>query len=183
MADPASSARAFETEDAPGTEDLGAALGGALPAGAVVALEGELGAGKTCFVRGVARGLGCVDDVASPTYTLMHEYAGRLTVRHFDAWMTTRETAFLEDGGADCFHDDGVALVEWAERVEDWLPRPRLQVRLEPLDAHRRRITIALLGPAPEAPPASRALAEALANCLAALEAPAGVSESQGPLR
>ena len=113
------------------TEALGEALGARLAAGCVVALDGDLGAGKTTLVRGLARGLGVAEGVASPTYTLMHAYDGRVPVYHFDAWMQGREEAFLEGGGAEWLEAGGVALVEWADRVADWLPAARLSVRIE----------------------------------------------------
>ena len=128
------------------TEAIGAALGAELEAGALVALDGELGAGKTAFVRGVARGLGVEEPVTSPSFTLMHEYRGRLTVRHFDAWMTGREEAFLDGGGAEEFEGDGVAILEWATRVERFLPADRLEVVLEHRGPTERRLTLRVLG-------------------------------------
>src|SRR5262245_31785188 len=112
------------------TESLGEAIGRQLAPGAVVALDGELGSGKTCLVRGLARGLGVEETVSSPSFTLMHEYRGRLTLHHFDAWMAGREQAFLEAGGAEALDGDGVAVIEWAERVRAYLPPARLSVRL-----------------------------------------------------
>jgi len=123
-------------------ERLAELVGHGLVAGTVVALDGELGAGKTTWARGLARGLGVLEPVSSPTFILMHEYAGRLPVRHFDAWMQGREEAFLEEGGATYLGPDGVALVEWAERVEAWLPRPRLAVRIAPVDPGARRVEL-----------------------------------------
>ncbi|MCK6446254.1 MAG: tRNA (adenosine(37)-N6)-threonylcarbamoyltransferase complex ATPase subunit type 1 TsaE [Planctomycetes bacterium] len=122
------------TRSAEETEALAERLARGLFPGVVIALDGELGAGKTCFVRGLARGLDAVDPVASPTYTLMHEYRGRLPLYHFDAWMQGREEAFLEGGGAEWLDAGGVAAVEWAERVREHLPEERISVRL----AHRR---------------------------------------------
>lgn len=140
-------AREFITRSAEETERLAEALARGLGPGTVVALEGELGSGKTCFVRGLARGLESTDPVASPTYTLMHEYRGRLPLYHFDAWMQGREEAFLAGGGAEWLEADGVAAVEWADRVEAHLPPERLAVRL----AHRRdggrTVRIEVLGP------------------------------------
>jgi tRNA threonylcarbamoyladenosine biosynthesis protein TsaE len=115
------------------TERFGRALGERLSAGDVVALDGELGSGKTTLVRGIARGLGVRDAVSSPSYALMHTYAGRLDVYHFDAWMERREQAFLEGGGAEWLGSDGVALVEWAGRVAEWLPSARVEIEI----AHR----------------------------------------------
>ena len=114
-------------EDA--TEAVGAALGADCRPGTVIALTGDLGAGKTCLVRGLARGLGIHEGVASPTYTLMQAHeGGRLPLYHFDAWMEGREKAWLAEGGGAWLRDEGVAVIEWAGRVRDWLPEPRLEV-------------------------------------------------------
>ncbi|MHC4894473.1 MAG: tRNA (adenosine(37)-N6)-threonylcarbamoyltransferase complex ATPase subunit type 1 TsaE [Planctomycetota bacterium] len=122
------------------TERLGAGLGARLGPGAVLALAGDLGAGKTCLVRGLAEGLGSVDPVSSPTYTLAHEYAGRLTLYHLDAWMSAREAAFLAAGGEELLEAGGVCAIEWAGQVAEWLPRPRLELTLIHLTPTTRRL-------------------------------------------
>jgi tRNA threonylcarbamoyladenosine biosynthesis protein TsaE len=128
------------------TEALGAALGALAEAGDVIALHGELGAGKTALVRGIARGLGAGDEVASPTYILMDaHHGGRLPLFHFDAWMEGREKALFLDGGDDWLRAGGVAVVEWAGRVADWLPRPRLDVALAHVSLAARRATLTAL--------------------------------------
>ncbi len=129
------------------TEALGDALGAHLGPGDVVALVGPLGGGKTAFVRGVARGAGSGDRVASPTYTLMAEYAGRLPLYHFDAFLAEKERRFLSSGGLEYFHGEGASLVEWADRIPEDLPEDRLLVRFEILGESERRITIEALGP------------------------------------
>jgi tRNA threonylcarbamoyladenosine biosynthesis protein TsaE len=154
------------------TEALAAAVAGLLEPGTVVALLGELGSGKTCFVRGAARALGVEGPVTSPTYTLMHAYEGRLAVYHLDAWMQGRGEAFLEDGGAEWLREDGIALVEWAERVAAWLPATRLEVLLEHAGADCRRVTLRVLGPPGEA------LGGLLAARLRTLRPPPGVEEA-----
>jgi tRNA threonylcarbamoyladenosine biosynthesis protein TsaE len=126
---------------------LAAALGRSAAPGLVIALAGEMGAGKTTFVRGLAAGLDSPDEVASPTYTLMHRYRGRLALAHFDAWMTARAAAFLESGGSEAFEDGGVSVVEWASEVEDFLPRDRLEVALVPLGESMRELRARALGP------------------------------------
>ncbi|MFT7676095.1 MAG: tRNA threonylcarbamoyladenosine biosynthesis protein TsaE [Planctomycetota bacterium] len=125
------------------TEALGESLGKALWPGAVLALVGDLGAGKTCFVRGLARGLGIPPGVASPTYTLMQAHeGGRLPLYHFDAWLQGREAALFEDGGDEWLRGEGVAVVEWAQRVEEWLPRPYLQIELSHLAVEQRGVAL-----------------------------------------
>lgn len=163
------SPRLFESDSPEATEALAQEVGARLSAGSVVALVGELGSGKTCFVRGLARGLGVEARVSSPTFTLMHEYEGRLTLHHFDAWMEGRERAFLSDGGAEWLGREGVAAVEWAERVEEWLPEPYLRLDLAHAGPLARRLSLSVVG----AGPAARVLEELLLN----LPLPPGVRE------
>ena len=129
------------------TEALAEALGRRLGPGSVLALSGDLGAGKTCFVRGLARGLGIEAGVASPTYLLLQAHeGGRLPLYHFDAWMEGREKALLADGGAEWLHGDGVAVVEWAGRVVEWLPTPRLDVHIGHVSPERRTLRLSVRG-------------------------------------
>ncbi len=149
----------------------GERIGAELEPGAVVALDGELGAGKTTFVRGLARGLGVEEPVTSPSFTLMHEYEGRVTVYHFDAWMAGREAAFLEGGGADMLAADGVSVIEWAHHVERWLPEDRLEIRLDHRGPSERRLAIAVRGPRSDLRRAADAL-EGLPGLVAEHESP-----------
>lgn len=124
------------------TERIGAELAARLRPGDVVGLYGDLGAGKTCLVRGLARGLHCTGEATSPTFTLIHEYPGRPPLYHFDLYRL-RGSAELED--LDCddyFFGRGVTVVEWAEKAGPLLPRRRWEVRLEILDEDLRRIRI-----------------------------------------
>lgn len=106
-------------------------LGSRLEAGVVLALSGDLGAGKTTFVRGLAAGMGIEDPVSSPTYTLMHTYLGQgLPLYHYDAWMEGRQKALLAEGGAGALETDGVVVVEWAGRVQDQLPPETVTLEL-----------------------------------------------------
>ncbi len=114
----------IETRSPEETETLGRALGRRLEAGRGLALVGELGAGKTLFARGVALGLGVegAEEVASPSYLLMLEYPGPVPLYHFDGYFASKEETFLMDGGRVLLEGDGVALVEWADRLEEWIP-------------------------------------------------------------
>jgi tRNA threonylcarbamoyladenosine biosynthesis protein TsaE len=168
-------ARRFRSHAPAHTEALGERLGALLVPGDVVALAGELGAGKTTLVRGLARGLGVTTGVASPTFLLMNTYAGRLPLYHLDAWRAGPGEAFLADGGVEWLGGDGVAVVEWAERVAGWLPKGALWLTLAheaveaPGASDPGRRTIALrLDPA-------GAAAEAFARRLRELVPPAGV--------
>lgn len=113
------------------TEALGERLAPRLRAGDVLALYGDLGTGKTTLVRGLARGLGSPDPVASPTFVLMHLYEGRLPLYHFDAWRLSGPQDLEAIGAEDYLEGDGVAVVEWSERAEGLLPAERLDIRLE----------------------------------------------------
>lgn len=134
--------------DSAATEAAGAALGALLQPGDVVALVGDLGAGKTTFVRGVARGAGApADDVASPTFAICHEYAGRLVLLHLDLYRLERERE-LDDLGFDDMIDrrDAAALVEWADRYPHRLPRDHLVVTLRH-DGDARALEARATGP------------------------------------
>jgi tRNA threonylcarbamoyladenosine biosynthesis protein TsaE len=115
------------------TERLGRALAGAVGPGSVIGLVGPLGAGKTRLARAVATGLG-VDPLAvtSPTFTLIHEYEGRLPVYHFDAYRLGGPEPFEELGVADYWDAGGVCLVEWADLVAGLLPASSWWVEFEP---------------------------------------------------
>ena len=128
------------------TEAFGRRLGALLTAGDVVALDGELGAGKTTLVRGLAQGLDVPEQATSPSFVLMQEYRGRVPLYHFDAWMTGREALFLQDGGAEYLGGDGVAVVEWAERVRNYLPTPFVQVSLSHRSPEERGIRVTVEG-------------------------------------
>lgn len=126
------------------TERLGRALAEALPPGAVVALIGTLGAGKTRLVQAVATALGVpVCDVTSPTFMLVNEYrGGRRPVYHFDTYRLKDDDEFLELGPEEYFDSDGISLVEWADRVAGLLPRERLEITIEVTGEAHRQITL-----------------------------------------
>jgi tRNA threonylcarbamoyladenosine biosynthesis protein TsaE len=134
--------------DAAATEAAGAALGRGLRAGDVIALCGDLGAGKTTFVRGLAQGAGAAtDDVASPTFALANEYAGRVVVAHLDLYRLERERE-LDDIGFDDLLDrpDVAAVIEWADRFAHRLPRDHLRIELAHAGA-ARALTATATGP------------------------------------
>lgn len=156
--------RRFLSRSPEATEALGEDLGRRLAPGAVLALDGELGAGKTALIRGLARGLEVLDAVSSPTFTLMIEHEGRLPLFHFDAWMAGREALFLEGGGADYLGSEGVCAIEWAGRIERYLPATRLAIRLEHVSMEERQIECEVLVSEGEDSELARALAAALAG-------------------
>jgi tRNA threonylcarbamoyladenosine biosynthesis protein TsaE len=134
----------LDAADPAGTERLARRLAGLLFPGAVVALVGPLGAGKTFFVRAVAEGLGVADGrvVSSPTFVLIQEYAARLPVYHFDAYRLRSEAEFFDLGAHEYFEGQGVSLVEWADRVPGCLPAEHLRLTIEVAGETARRFTV-----------------------------------------
>jgi tRNA threonylcarbamoyladenosine biosynthesis protein TsaE len=130
------------------TEAFGRRLGALLFPGAVVALVGRLGAGKTHLVRAVAEGLGVRNPAAvnSPTFVLIQEYPARLPIYHFDAYRLGGEREFRELGTDEYFHGDGVCLVEWADKVAAALPAEHLRVAIAIVDENRRRFEVTAAG-------------------------------------
>jgi tRNA threonylcarbamoyladenosine biosynthesis protein TsaE len=120
------------------TEAFGEAFGKRLRPGDLVLLTGELGAGKTTFVRGVARGIGSSSPVASPTFQLVRMYAGRVQLAHIDLYRIENASE-LADLGLDELLDQGAAVVEWGERLD--APKAAL-VHLEHLEGDRRMIRV-----------------------------------------
>ncbi|MBQ8768558.1 MAG: tRNA (adenosine(37)-N6)-threonylcarbamoyltransferase complex ATPase subunit type 1 TsaE [Oscillospiraceae bacterium] len=132
----------FITNSPEQTEKLGAALGNILPAGSIIAYEGDLGAGKTAFTRGLARGLGCTDLVTSPTYTIVNEYlSGRLPLFHFDMYRLHSSDDLWDIGWEDYLERGGICAVEWSENVADAMENA-ITVRMEKLGEESRRIII-----------------------------------------
>ena len=127
-----------ETSSPEETEALGEDLGRRLRTGDLVLLSGELGAGKTTFVRGVARGAGSAAPVASPTFQLVRVYPGRLQLAHVDLYRIGSEVE-LRDLGLEELLDQGAVIVEWGERLED---RRAASLTFENLGEGRRRITV-----------------------------------------
>ncbi len=124
------------------TEGLGAALGAILPPGTVIAFEGDLGAGKTAFTRGLARGLGCRDLVTSPTYTIVNEYrSGRIPLFHFDMYRLASSEDLWDIGWEDYLEQGGICAVEWSENIADALEDP-LRITISRLGEELRKITM-----------------------------------------
>jgi tRNA threonylcarbamoyladenosine biosynthesis protein TsaE len=144
------------------TEALGQALGGLLRPGDALALVGNLGAGKTCLTRGVARGLGIDEPITSPTFILVAEYttATGFSLYHADCYRLEQAALEAQAIGLDeLLLDDGVTVVEWAERIEPLLPPDHLRITLIALDLTRRQLTFA-----PHGPRATQLLEQSLAD-------------------
>lgn len=134
----------LETGTADRTRDVGAALATILQPRDTVMLTGDLGAGKTTFVQGIGRGLGVEEQVASPTFTLVKEYGGRLDVAHVDVYRLERVQDVVDLGLDELGGPDRVLLIEWGDAIQDLLPDDRLLVELttEPTDDETRRIVL-----------------------------------------
>jgi tRNA threonylcarbamoyladenosine biosynthesis protein TsaE len=141
--------RVARTATADQTRDLGAALAPCLRPHDVVVLTGELGAGKTTLVQGIARGLGATEHVASPTFTLVREYtSGRVPLAHVDLYRLEREQDVLDLALDELEDGERVLLVEWGEPVAELLGEERLRIELTADADEVRRIAVATIGPA-----------------------------------
>ena len=124
------------------TEKVGEALGKVLKPGAILAYEGDLGAGKTAFTRGLARGLGATEQVTSPTYTIVNEYlSGRMPLFHFDMYRLASSDDLWDIGWEDYLERGGVCAVEWSENVADAM-EGAITVCIQKCGEESRKITI-----------------------------------------
>lgn len=138
-----SHACSFTSHSEADTQQFGTHLAGTLTPGAVVALVGELGAGKTRLVQAIAVALGAQrEEVNSPTFVLIQEYTGVLPMYHFDTYRLRDTDEFLELGADELLTGDGVCLVEWADRVADVLPRDRITINIEKIGIESRKFHI-----------------------------------------
>jgi len=136
-----------------------------LRGGEVLALTGELGAGKTCFTQGLARALDVADPraVNSPTFVLLNVYEGRLPIYHFDAYRLADPDTWLDLGAEDLLYGGGVSIIEWADRVEEALPPNRLEIRFEHAGPTERELTFTPMGA--QAEELLKSAAQALRAC------------------
>lgn len=130
----------FETSSPSETEALGEKIASKLKPGNVLALFGGMGAGKTALTRGIARGLGIAEGVSSPTFALVHEYTGRLTVYHFDMYRVESWDDLYSTGFFDYLDSNGVLVVEWSENIENALPEESIRVHLCQGKSENKRI-------------------------------------------
>ena len=129
------------------TEALGKRLAGRLKPGSVIALRGGLAAGKTCFVKGIARGLGITETVTSPTYTIITEYTAccggqTIPLYHIDAYRLNSDDDFLNTGARDLIGGRGIAVIEWSERIPGSIPQEAITVEIEITSPLERKIKI-----------------------------------------
>ena len=140
----------YETFSEKETADLGRRFGETASPGDVYVLNGDLGAGKTAFAKGVAEGLGIMEPVSSPTFTIIQSYEeGRIPLYHFDVYRILDPQEMEEIGYEDCFYGDGLAMVEWGSRILGLLPKRRREISIE-TDIEKgfdyRRITVSEVG-------------------------------------
>ena len=130
------------TESPAETKKLAAKLAGKLRAGSVLALHGDLGSGKTCFVQGLAGALGVEELVNSPTFTIINEYQGRFRLYHIDLYRVKSAAEAETLGLDDYLEGDGITAIEWPEIFSALLPKDTIHLYFEFVDANRRRIKI-----------------------------------------
>lgn len=134
----------FITDSPQQTEILGKRLGSLLGPGDVITLSGELGGGKTCFVRGVvaATSPAALEMVASPTFAILNEYPGRPSILHYDCYRLRGSDDAFELGFEEQLSSSSICLIEWPERIQAILPDQRIDILFDYLDENRRRITL-----------------------------------------
>ena len=138
----ASASESLESHSPDETRRFGERLAARLRPGDVVACIGELGAGKTCFIQGLAHGLGVTSEVTSPTFVLVNQYRGRLHVYHLDAYRTESLAELADLGVEEMLHGDGVTVVEWADKLGPLLPPHTITVTITGLGDEPRDIEI-----------------------------------------
>ena len=141
----------FRTASPDETRAFGRALGAALSRGGFVGFEGQLGSGKTVAIQGAAEGLGYDGYVTSPTFVIVNEYVGRVPILHVDLYRITDARELEDIGYREIFFVDGVALVEWADRVPELLPPDRLRVVIDIEEPDGRTFTVSGFGDGGEA--------------------------------
>lgn len=133
----------FITKSEADTEKTGEKLAGYLTGGEVIAFTGDLGAGKTCFTRGLAKGLGFKGTVTSPTFAIINEYSGgQLNLYHFDMYRVTGWEDLYSTGYFDYLEAGGVIAAEWSENITSALPPHTIYVSIEKIDETSRKITV-----------------------------------------
>lgn len=132
----------FVTHSEEETVLLGKKLGEKLKKGDVVALDGTLAAGKTYFTKGIALGLKIQEEITSPTFTIVSEYRGRLPLYHMDVYRLEGEEDFFGIGAEDMLYGDGVCVIEWGEKVKEFLPEHTIGVKIDINSDNSRHIGI-----------------------------------------
>ena len=121
---------------------LGQRLAALLEKGSIVALRGQLGAGKTCLTKGLARGLGIDEEITSPSYTIVSEYKAAVLFYHIDAFRLKGDDDFYAIGGEDIIFGNGISVIEWSERIPNLIPNLAIKIDIEILGDNKRRFHI-----------------------------------------
>lgn len=122
------------------TKNLGKEVGKLAKTGDLLAFYGELGAGKTCFIQGISQELEVKDYVTSPSFTIVNEYQGKIPIYHFDLFRLNTEE-ILELGYEEYFYGEGLTVIEWAEKIEQLLPKEHLKIDIKFKDLYERTIS------------------------------------------
>lgn len=118
----------YETFSPEETYELAYKMGKEAAGGEVYCLKGELGAGKTCFTKGFAKGMGIDDDITSPTFTIVNEYYGDINLYHFDAYRLSGEDELYDTGADEYFYSGGVCIIEWADNIKEAVPEGAIYI-------------------------------------------------------
>lgn len=132
----------YITESAEETERLGIEIGKRAVYGDVIALRGELGSGKTALTRGIAEGLGITEEITSPTFSLMEIHEGEKNLYHFDLYRIEDDREFNNLCFEEYWENNGVSVIEWAERAGSRLPERRIDINIDYISSTERRITV-----------------------------------------
>lgn len=132
----------YITESAEATEKLGIEIGKRAVNGDIIALRGELGSGKTALTRGIAGGLGVTEEITSPTFSLMEIHEGEKILYHFDLYRIEDDREFNNLCFEEYWENDGVSVIEWAERAGSRLPERRIDINIDYISSTERRITV-----------------------------------------
>lgn len=113
------------------TEEFGEKLGSILKPGDIISLTGDLGAGKTTLTKSIGKGLGVEDYITSPTFTLINEYKGRINLYHFDVYRLEGSMDLYDLGFEEYIYSEGISIIEWGDKIEEALPKERINIRIE----------------------------------------------------
>ena len=131
------------TESSKETKKLGESIGKKLSYGSIIALTGELGSGKTTLIQGIGEGIGTTSMIKSPSFTIIHEYPGPIPLYHFDLYRLRDEQEIVSLGYEEYFYKrEGIVVIEWAEKIKNFLPTEYLNINIQMLSLSERKINL-----------------------------------------
>lgn len=136
----------IELDNLEKTKEFGENLGSLLRPSDVVCLNGDLGAGKTTLTKSIGKGMGIEDYITSPTFTIINEYYSKLNLYHFDTYRLENIDDIEYLGFDEYFYGDGVCIIEWADKIRNFLPEEYLELNISKLDENKRKIEIIAVG-------------------------------------